>query len=231
MNAKIHELKRSFFLHRWWKQWLHRQMDKHGAFMRFPPYGTGLHELATHTRDPVRLTTMALAVHTVSRKNIPGSLAEVGVFRGDLSRVLRRLAPERKLYLFDTFEGFSHRDLEAPDERFKDTSLDRVKTMIGDLTKVIFRVGYFPDTAVGLEDERFSFVMLDVDKYKPTLAGLEFFYPRLSPGGYMMIHDYHSPESDYAVSQAVEQFLADKPELLVAVADSGGSVLFRKQPR
>src|SRR6266550_3430693 len=226
MNAKLARIKRSFFLHRWWKQWLRRQMDSHGAFLRFPPYGAKLHELATHTRDPVRFTTMALALHTVCKSNIPGSLAEVGVFRGDLSRVLRQLAPERKLYLFDTFEGFPNQDLDAPDGRFKDTNLDRVKAMLGDLTNVFFRVGYFPDTTAGLEGERFAFVMLDADKFKPTLAGLEFFYPRLSSGGYVMIHDYNSPESDYAVSKAVDKFIEDKPEQLIGVADPGGSVLF-----
>jgi O-methyltransferase len=228
MNSQPAESKRSFFLHRWWKQWLRRQMDSHGAFLRFPPYAAKSHELVTHTRDPVRFTTIALALDTILKSSIPGGLAEVGVFRGHLSRVLHQLAPERKLYLFDTFAGFPNQDLDAPDGRFKDTSLDRVKAAVGDLTNVFFRVGYFPETAAGLEDERFAFVMLDADKYKPTRAGLEFFYPRLSPGGYAMIHDYNSPESDYAVSKAVDQFLADKPEQLIAVADSGGSALFRK---
>ncbi|MGA2555063.1 MAG: TylF/MycF/NovP-related O-methyltransferase [Verrucomicrobiota bacterium] len=225
---KLTAIKHSFFLHRWWKQWLRRQMDHHGAFLRFPPYAAKLHELATHSRDPVRLTTMALALHTILKLNIPGSLAEAGVFRGDLSRVLRQLAPERRLYLFDTFAGFPAQDQEASDGRFKDTSVEQVKAKVGDLTNVVFRVGCFPETAAGLEEERFAFVMLDLDKYASTLAGLEFFYPRLSPGGYVMIHDYNSPESGYGVSKAVDQFLADKPEQIIAVADPGGSVLFRK---
>jgi len=71
-------------------------------------------------------------------------------------------------------------------------------------------------------------VMLDADKYKPTWAGLEFFYPRLNPRGCLMIHDFNSPESNHAVSKATEEFMTDKPEQLVQLADCGGSVLFHK---
>jgi hypothetical protein len=43
-----------------------------------------------------------------------------------------------------------------------------------------------------------------------------------------MIHDFNSPESNYAVAKATEEFMADKPEQLVQLADCGGSVLFHK---
>ena len=47
---------------------------------------------------------------------------------------------------------------------------------------MIVRQGYVPETLNGLEDERFAFVLLDLDLYKPTLASLEFFYGRIHPG-------------------------------------------------
>jgi O-methyltransferase len=93
---------------------------------------------------------------------------------------------------------------------------------------VVFRPGYFPDSAAGLEEEVFSLVMLDVDLYKPTLAGLTFFYPRLSPGGYLFIHDYTNVESDHAVSRATEEFMADKPEALIESPDMWGTVILRR---
>jgi hypothetical protein len=55
-----------------------------------------------------------------------------------------------------------------------------------------FRQGYFPETSVGLENEKFSFVMLDVDIYQPSLEVFRFFYPRLTRGGYFFMHDYNS---------------------------------------
>jgi len=71
-------------------------------------------------------------------------------------------------------------------------------------------------------------VLLDMDLYRPTLSALEFFYPRLSSGAYLFVHDYHNPESDWACRRAVEEFMADKPEGVIEIADMWGSVVFRK---
>lgn len=225
---QLARLNRSLIFHRMWKSWLRKQMLRHGAFLRFPPYSADKHELVSSTRDPVRYTTIALAIHMLEKAGVPGSFAEVGVYRGDTSRIIHRLAPHRPLYLFDTFEGFPAQDIEYPDERFRETSLEMLREKLGDLDNVIIRKGYFPETAVGLETERFAFVMLDVDKYKSTVAGLQFFYPRLSGQGFLMVHDYNSPESNYAVARAVDEFMAGKPEQISPVADSGGSIFFRK---
>ena len=196
--------------------------------MEFPPYAELLGDAIESSGDPVRYGALALALETV-RNDIPGSLAEVGVYKGDLSHFIHRALPERKLYLFDTFEGFPEGDLEVgSDERFRDTSLPYVKERVGAGENVIFRPGFFPETAVGLEDERFAFVMLDLDLFAPTIAGLEFFYPRLEPGGFLVLHDYNNPESNYAVSRAADEFFADKPEYLIALPDRWGSVLVRK---
>jgi O-methyltransferase len=70
--------------------------------------------------------------------------------------------------------------------------------------------------------------MIDVDLYTPTLAALEFFYPRLVPGGYVFVHDYNSPESEWGVSRAVNLFMRDKPEPVVEIPDKFGTVIFRR---
>ncbi|MCL4552994.1 MAG: TylF/MycF family methyltransferase, partial [Candidatus Marsarchaeota archaeon] len=128
----------------------------------------------------------------------------------------------------DTFEGFPSEDLESGDNRFKDTSVEVLRENIGDLNNIVIRKGYFPETTEGLEDETFSFVMLDLDLYKPTLAGLEFFYPRMKSGAYIFAHDYNSPESNWAVSRAVNEFMSGKPEQLVEIPDTWGSIGIRK---
>ena len=99
---------------------------------------------------------------------------------------------------------------------------------LGDLTNVIIKNGFVPDTLQGLEDITFAFVLLDLDKYKPTLASLEFFYPRLVKGGYLVVHDFNSPESDWACNRALNAFMKDKPERLIEIADRAGSAMFRK---
>ena len=174
--------------------------------------------------DPIRHGTMAYALKRIREDNIPGAMAEIGVYRGETSEYLHAFAPSTRLYLFDSFAGFENSD----DDRFRDTSVNFVKQRLGNLDNVEFRVGFFPDTAVGLENETFSFVSYDADKYDVALSTLEFFYPRLSPGGYFFAHDFSSPESDFAVQRAVREFLSDKPELLIELPDLGGSALFRK---
>lgn len=199
------------------------------GIIKFPPYDRAVHKAVISSKDPIRYAMIALAIDTIKKDRIDGSFAEVGVYKGETSRIIHALDPGRSFYLFDTFEGFPSSDLEVgSDSRFQDTSVEIVKDVIGDMNNIILRKGYFPETAKGLEDETFSFVMLDLDLYKPTLAGLEFFYPRVRTGGYIFAHDYNSPESNHAVSRAVDEFLKDKPEKAIGVPDKWGSVMFRK---
>jgi O-methyltransferase len=194
--------------------------------MRFPTYSDKTARLVANSADRVRYGTLALALQTIERERVSGDLAELGVWRGATSTFLHYQMPQRALYLFDTFAGFPGES--DADGRFRDTSVDAVRRRIGDDSNVIFRVGTFPGTTLGMESERFACVLLDADKYAPTLAGLEFFYPRMTRGGYMFIHDYNSPESEHGVSRAVNEFLQGKPERVVEIPDIWGSVLFRK---
>jgi O-methyltransferase len=179
--------------------------------------------------DDVRYASLALAIERLKTANIDGSFAELGVYRGHTSRFIHQQAPERRLFLFDTFEGFPAEIAEASgDERFRNTSQTSVADYIGNTDNVFFRVGYFPETARGLENERFSLVMLDFDLYDSALEGLRFFYSRLVPGGYLFMHDFNSPESDHAIERAAAEFLADKPESLIEIPDYWGSAVLRK---
>jgi len=199
--------------------------------MQAPPFDAAAHESIVGYRDYHRYATIALALRRIEKQGIPGALAEAGVYQGYASRYIHRLLPQRHYYLFDTFSGFHTGDLEAgvgADPRFRDTSLEAVLRTIGDTRNIEPRKGRVPETFAGLEGERFAFVLLDMDLYRPTLSALEFFYPRLSPGAYLMVHDYHNPESDWACSRAVEEFMADKPEGVIEIADIWGSVIFRK---
>lgn len=132
---------------------------------------------------------------------------------GNLVSFFYRYFPERKLYLFDTFSGFdSNRDaVNVVDiNNFKDTSVDIVLEKMKKPENCIIRKGYFPDTATDI-DGSFALVSLDCDLYKPILAGLEFFYPKLVPGGYIFVHDfglYHYEEVKKAVFEYCEKVQA-----------------------
>jgi O-methyltransferase len=74
---------------------------------------------------------------------------------------------------------------------------------------VSFYPGLFPDTTGPVEHRRFSFVHLDVDLKSSTRACLEFFYPRLLPGGVLLTHDYSYLDG---VREAFAEFFATRPE-------------------
>ena len=198
--------------------------------MVFPTFNSEAHSLMMNFNDYHRLATIGLAIQRIQTENIEGSMAEAGVYRGQTSKIIRRLAPDRSYYLFDTFEGFPEQDLEPnqSDTRFNGTSVECVMKNIGTSDNIFIRKGYVPETFNGLENEKFSFVLLDLDLYEPTMASLEFFYPRMTSGGYLMVHDYNNSESKWACKRSLDKFMEDKPENIIEIADILGSAMFRK---
>ncbi len=195
--------------------------------IKHPSYPEAVSRRVIRSGDAVRYAAVGMALFRLDEERIDGAMAECGVWQGRLSSFLHSTAPSRRLYLFDTFSGFPEQNLEAKDARFADTNIDLVKLNIGDLTNVELRPGYFPQTAIGLEHERFAFVMLDMDLYRSTIDGLEFFYPRVVPGGYIFLHDFNNPDEP-GVKKAVTDFFSDKPERIIELPDYGGCVAVRK---
>lgn len=196
--------------------------------MRFPTYPPQVVERIEKYHDEVRYSTLALAIERLKTSQIEGAFAEIGVYQGATSAFIHQEAPDRHFYLFDTFEGFPNNDGTGIDTRFRDTSRAAVAQLLGNSENIHFREGYFPSTAIGLEEESFALVMLDVDHYQAALDVFEFFYPRLVRGGYFFMHDFNSNESEYAISRAAHEFMKDKPEALIEIPDYFGSALFRK---
>ena len=205
-----------------------RYVGQFRSEMRFPTFAPAIHEIVRDSGDPIRYTTLALAIERLKSDGIEGDFAELGVWRGDTSCFLHFCAPDRILHLFDTFSGFPEGLTDDKPDRFNDTSLEVVKRRFGSAHNVQFHIGRFPETTVGLETNRFAFVMLDGDCYATTHAGLEYFYPLTPHGGFIFMHDFNSPESNYGVSRAVYEFLRNKPEQLVEIPDPWGSAVFRK---
>ena len=62
---------------------------------------------------------------------------------------------------------------------------------------------------------------IDVNLYQPTLDSLAFFYPRMQHGGIVVCDDYGFSTCPGA-TRAVQEFLADAPEKMVALPVGGG---------
>jgi len=134
---------------------------------------------------------------------------------------------------------------------FADTSLEAARRNIAGNENLVFHPGRFPEST-GTSSQfpvpssqalmgnglancelrtanyelAFALVNLDVDLYKPTKAGLEYFYPLLSPGGVIIIHDYTYKWP--GIKKAVDEFASTIPEVLVMVPDMEGSVMIIK---
>ncbi len=166
-----------------------------------------------------RMACMEVTAREIYRNSVDGAIAECGVYRAGFARWMSVMFPERKFYLFDTFKGFDVRDVSNPVENlpsdfwqrwnYAENSSEIALVNIPYRTNTVVREGYFPETAVGLEDERFAFVSLDTDLYKPIYEGLKFFYPRLNPGGIIFVHDLGNPGLQ-GVSKAVMQFCREQ---------------------
>lgn len=187
--------------------------------------------------DKIRFYSIWFQLQRIVKENVQGDIAELGVHKGETAKLIYEINTGRTLHLFDTFNGFNEKDLLHENKQggryttneFSDTDLETVKKHIGGGDQVIFHPGYFPDTAKGVADKKFSFVHLDADLYLPTIEGLKFFYARLSPGGVILIHDYnHIWEG---VKKAVDEFMPTIPESLIELPDWKGSVMIVKNKR
>lgn len=183
--------------------------------------------------DYARLYFMATSVEALEEAGVPGSFAELGVYKGSSAKLMHHLAPDRDLYLFDTFNGFPEQHARADPGRIEvggyASGLEEVRRFVGDDPRIRYCEGTFPDTSHMVpEGVRFALVHLDCDLYVPTKAALEFFYPRLEPGGLLILHDYDSGCWP-GVPRAVDEFLADKPEGLIRIPDKSGTAALVKQ--
>lgn len=184
--------------------------------------------------DFIRERCLQLFCDEIIKKNVKGSMAEVGVFKGDFASKMNALLPDRKLYLFDTFEGFDEKDwnndiknvVGADSNAFNNTNVDMVLEKMHNKEKCIIKKGYFPDT-FDLKNEIFCLVSLDADLYNPLYSGLEVFYPLLSKGGYIMIHDYNNFIYDGA-NKAVNDFCNKYSIPFVPLCDTAGSAIITK---
>lgn len=191
-----------------------------------------LEQGGSQSLDFVRLLFLITNVRAL--ESVTGSFAEVGVYKGYTAKILHMLSPTRKFYLFDTFSGFAEKDFEmekkkkSSSESFADTSLESVKRYIAPNENVVFCKGYFPATASFVpKEEKFALVHLDADLYNPIYEGLKFFYPKMSPNGLIIVHDYLSGAWP-GVKEAVDTFLVDKPESIVCIPDKSGTVVIKR---
>jgi hypothetical protein len=137
---------------------------------------------------------------------------------------------KKTFYGFDSFEGFADsivkdQQLGGADIECKrpggmnETSYELVGSKVKSfrLQNVQLRKGFFEHTLREVSETRFSFVHLDCDVYDAYLECLKFFYPRVNPGGIILLDEYNDPPWP-GCNLAVDEFLAGRPESLQVIA-------------
>ncbi|MGU3423060.1 TylF/MycF/NovP-related O-methyltransferase [Methylobacterium sp. D54C] len=160
---------------------------------------TGMHERAVRRQRHYMIPQLLRRVAWVE-----GDFAEVGCFRG-LSAyvtctVLEELGRTEGFHIFDSFAGLSepagqdHSPLlparaEGAPNPFACLE-DEVRANLYPIRFVHYHPGWVPERFPDVADKRFAYVHVDVDLYEPTRDTVEFFWPRLSPGGVMLFDDF-----------------------------------------
>jgi len=150
-----------------------------------------------------------------STRDLEGETAEAGVFLG-LGSFL--ICAYRQLHepgfrgaghhAIDSFRGFEY----AHEEDLKPGAhgmllvlnengpsphgyRERAEHVLDPFPEVEFHEGWIPEAFGTLEPSaRYRFVHIDVDLHDPTLASLEYFFPRVVSGGVIVIDDYGFPQ-------------------------------------
>ena len=205
------------------------------SILRKDKYNTELYR-----RDYFRYRTFEFAADEIINNKIDGAVAEFGVFRGDFASLINEKFKEKKMYLFDTFEGFDAEEAEREvemgrcDEDFiwghKQTSLKRMVENLPNPENCIICKGKFPDSITEeASREIYSFVSIDVDFEESSYQGLKFFYPRLVDGGMIFMHDYNTFYLQ-GVKLAIKRYEKDYNVQLrkIPLADRAGTLVIIK---
>lgn len=161
---------------------------------------------------PERIAALCAAVDYVVASGLEGAIAECGVWKGgSLMASAMRLqtveGSERELVGFDTFSGMTDptdvdvdhtgvaaqpRDAAVPIE--KGTTEPEVRETLRqtgyDLNRIRLIPGDVAETIPAEAPEKISVLRLDTDWYESTRHELEHLFPRLVPGGVVIIDDY-----------------------------------------
>lgn len=163
---------------------------------------------------------------------VEGDVWECGVYQGGtaamIAAVLAGRRAEKRLWLFDTFEGMPHtdpgRDLHKAGD-FADTSLESVAAYLGHAERCVLRKGEIPSTFAGLEGARIALAHIDLDIYQAVGDSLRFIWPRLSRGGFIVCDDYGFPTCPGA-RIAVDEFFSDGKAVPLCLP-TGQAIVFR----
>ena len=173
-----------------------------------------------------RLDNLQYCAEQALQNNVPGDFIECGVWRGGSCIFMRAVLKvyndrERKVWAADSFEGLPpvssnahHEDQMSWQGGEMAVSIEEVRAnfrrygLLDD--QVVFLKGFFIDSLPEAPIERLALLRLDADLYESTTQALTYLYPKLSPGGCLIVDDFNLQPArdavhDYRKSQGIQE--------------------------
>jgi O-methyltransferase len=211
------------------REWLRDAKDRSEESGRVPGDIDGAARRIIRAVRPYTMTNadkvfgLIQATRYATRNKIEGDIVECGVGRGGNSQAAAHTLLDlgdtsRDLYLFDTFEGLTPPS-DAPVATLEDVEagFDHV---LYPREKVHYVVGAVADTVPDALPERIAILRLDTESYESTKHELEHAYPRLTPGGILIVDGYgQSAGTTRATDEFVERL--EEPLLLHRLVGGG----------
>lgn len=146
--------------------------------------------------------------------NIEGDFVECGVYTGFYSRIVCSYLDfaahkDRHFYLLDTYTGIPDVSFSEEESRHRTRwkrhysriaadYYEHTKSQFSDVPNVTLVKGIVPDTLHQVPSEKVAYLSIDMNTVAPEMAAGEFFWPKLSPGAFIVLDDYgfrtHRPQ-------------------------------------
>lgn len=168
------------------------------------------------------------AVRYLVARGVKGDFVECGVFFGGASMLVARTLlsledTSRTLWHYDSFQGFVGEQAQDDVTWYGDSISAHLPDFEGIARNNIASTGYpaeqvrlvkgdIEKTAANNKNGDIALLRLDTDTYYSTRAELEHFYPRLVPGGILIIDDYGHA---LGARRAVDEYFADPRKQLL----------------
>lgn len=152
----------------------------------------------------------------LSCQDIDGEVVEFGCYKGDVSILLSNLT-NKKIYVYDSFEGLPEKRIEFDGNEFKKGQLCISQEELENNFKQnntrlpIIKKGWFKDIKKNELPEKIAFAYLDGDFYESIFDSLNLVYNRMSPCACCIIDDYGWDKLP-GVKKACDEFFYDKKE-------------------
>jgi O-methyltransferase len=179
-----------------------------------------------------------IAKYAQACRSVEGEFWEMGVYMGGSAGLIGRLAPEKVLRLFDSFEGISEPgDKDMPTVEVPLEGPQWAGEWRGDMRRALINIGrdcivhkgWIPETFKEVPAaSRCAFAHVDTDLYQPIKDSLEFILPRLNEGGFIVVDDFEGARNP-GVKTAIEELLPEWPNLRGRVEVPAQVVLYLEE--